>query len=174
VRVFLLLIYALLAVPLRSYAQPLVIMAVIPFGAIGAILGHLVMGWDLVFFSVLGIVALSGVVVNASLVLVHSVNALRAEGRSAVDAVVRAGVLRFRPIVLTSLTTFIGLVPLMFEAAVPARPMIPMAISLGYGVLLTSVVTLVLVPCGYVILGDGSSLWERRRRPSALGLAAEA
>jgi len=163
----LLLIYALLAIPLRSYAQPLVIMSVIPFGAIGAILGHLVMGWDLVFFSVLGIVALSGVVVNASLVLVHSVNARRAEGHAVLEAVVRAGMLRFRPIVLTSLTTFIGLVPLMFEAAVPARPMIPMAISLGYGVLLTSLVTLFLVPCGYVILGDLAMAWARRAEAGA-------
>jgi multidrug efflux pump subunit AcrB len=147
-------------------------MAVIPFGAVGAILGHLVMGWDLVFFSVLGIVALSGVVVNASLVLVHTVNRRRTEGMPYLDAVCSAGVLRFRPIVLTSLTTFIGLVPLMFEAAVPARPMIPMAISLGYGVLLTSVVTLFLVPCGYVILNDLLSLRVRRREPRIRGVAA--
>ncbi|MEM7408724.1 MAG: efflux RND transporter permease subunit [Myxococcota bacterium] len=150
----LLLIYALLAIPLQSYSQPFVIMSVIPFGAVGAILGHLIMGWDLVFFSVLGIMALSGVVVNASLVLVHSVNRRRAEGLHTEDAVRSAGIARFRPIVLTCMTTFIGLVPLMFEAAPPAIPLIPMAISLGYGVLMSAVVTLFLVPAGYLILED--------------------
>ncbi|MFP8879597.1 MAG: efflux RND transporter permease subunit, partial [Myxococcota bacterium] len=150
----LLLIYALLAIPLRSYQQPLIIMSVIPFGAVGAILGHLLMGWELVFFSVLGIVALSGVVVNASLVLVHYVNRRRGEGASVFEAVTSAGVARFRPIVLTSMTTYIGLVPLMFESDIQARMMIPMAISLGYGVLFASVFTLFLVPCLYVILED--------------------
>ncbi len=156
----LLLIYALLAVPLRSYLQPLVIMSVIPFGAVGAILGHLIMGWDIVFFSVLGIVALSGVVVNASLVLVHYINGQREQGRGLVESVQEAGVVRFRPIVLTSLTTFIGLVPLMFEASVAARPFIPMAIALGYGVLCAAIVTLFLVPCGYLILDDLTARWR--------------
>lgn len=150
----LLLIYALLAVPLKSYIQPLIIMSVIPFGAVGAILGHLIMGWDVVFFSVLGIVALSGVVVNASLVLVHYVNGQREKGYGLIESVREAGVVRFRPIFLTSLTTFIGLVPLMFEGAVAARPLVPMAIALGYGVLCAAAVTLFLVPCGYVILHD--------------------
>ena len=122
------------------------------------------MGWDLVFFSVLGIVALSGVVVNASLVLVHSVNRRRAEGVDLIEAVVGAGVTRFRPIVLTSLTTFLGLVPLMFEPAVPARPLVPMSIALGYGVLFASTITLFLVPAAYVILDDLSKLRRRRRR----------
>ncbi|MBW2231880.1 MAG: efflux RND transporter permease subunit, partial [Deltaproteobacteria bacterium] len=150
----LMLIYTLLAIPLKSYAQPLVIMSVIPFGAVGAILGHLIMGWDLVFFSVLGIVALSGVVVNASLVMVHYINTRRDRGLPYLEAVREAGIMRFRPIVLTSLTTYLGLVPLMFEAAVPARPLVPMAIALGYGVLFASTVTLFLVPCGYVIMDD--------------------
>ncbi len=163
-----LLIYALLAVPLRSYLQPLVIMSVIPFGAIGAILGHLVMGWDVVFFSVLGIVALSGVVVNASLVLVHYVNGQLARGHDVVSAVRAAGIVRFRPIVLTSMTTFLGLVPLMFEGAVAARPFIPMAIALGYGVLCAAVVTLFLVPCGYLILDDLTRGRVRRRREPAV------
>ena len=160
----LLLIFCLLAIPLKSYAQPLIIMSVIPFGTVGAIFGHLIMGWDLVFFSVLGIVALSGVVVNASLVLVHSVNRRRAEGVDLIEAVVGAGVTRFRPIVLTSLTTFLGLVPLMFEPAVPARPLVPMSIALGYGVLFASTITLFLVPAAYVILDDLSKLRRRRRR----------
>jgi len=137
---------------------------VIPFGAVGAILGHLIMGWDIVFFSVLGIVALSGVVVNGSLVLVHSINSRRNEGKGLLDAVIDAGTTRFRPIVLTSLTTFLGLVPLMFEPSVPARPLVPMAIALGYGVLFASVVTLFLVPSAYVILDDLVKLTKRPRR----------
>ena len=150
----LLMIYALLAVPLRSYTQPLVIMSVIPFGAVGAVLGHLIMGWDLVFFSVLGIVALSGVVVNASLVLVHYANGQRALGRGTRESLKDAGITRFRPIFLTSVTTFIGLVPLMFEANIAARPLVPMAIALGFGVLCAALVTLFLVPAGYLIMED--------------------
>ncbi|MBW2399997.1 MAG: efflux RND transporter permease subunit [Deltaproteobacteria bacterium] len=107
--------------------------------------------------------ALSGVVVNASLVLVHTINRRRARGVEFLEAVTTAGVLRFRPIVLTSVTTFIGLLPLMFEAAVPARPLIPMAISLGFGVLYASVMTLFLVPCGYVILDDIAAFLGRER-----------
>ena len=160
----LMIIYALLAIPLKSYVQPLVIMSVIPFGAVGAILGHLIMGWDIVFFSVLGIVALSGVVVNASLVMVHYINLRQDRGLAYLDAVREAGVARFRPIVLTSLTTYLGLVPLMFEAAVPARPLIPMAIALGYGVLFASAVTLFLVPCGYVIMDDLLGVLRSRGR----------
>jgi multidrug efflux pump subunit AcrB len=150
----LLLIYALLAIPLHSYTQPFIIMSVIPFGAVGAVIGHLVMGWDVVFFSVLGIVALSGVVVNASLVLVHYVNARRAEGTPYVEAVMRAGVARFRPIVLTSATTFAGLVPLMFIESLQTRMLVPMAISLAFGVLFAAIVTLLLVPCLYIVLED--------------------
>jgi len=150
----LLLIFALLAIPLASYSQPFIIMSVIPFGAVGAIFGHLIMGWDLVFFSVLGIVALSGVVVNGSLVLVHYVNARRAESTPVRDAVVMAGVARFRPIVLTSATTFAGLVPLMFLQDMQTQMLVPMAISLAYGVLFAAIVTLVLVPCLYIILED--------------------
>ncbi len=150
----LLIIYGLLAVPLNSYAQPFIIMSVIPFGAVGAILGHFLMGWDIVFFSILGIVALSGVVVNSSLVLVHTINRRRRDGLDFLEAVRAASIQRFRPIALTSVTTYIGLLPLMFEAAIPARPLIPMAISLGYGVLYASIMTMFLVPCGYVILDD--------------------
>ena len=148
------MIYVLLAIPLRSYLQPLIIMSVIPFGTVGALIGHLVLGWDLVFFSVLGIVALSGVVVNASLVMVHSINSHRERGLPFIEAVRAAATLRFRPIVLTTATTFLGLLPLMFETAVPATPMVPMAISLGFGVLYASIMTLFLVPVGYVILDD--------------------
>ena len=147
-------IFALLAIPLKSYAQPLIIMSVIPFGAIGAIFGHFIMGADLVFFSILGIIALSGVVVNASLVLVLSINRLRDEGVGMVDAVSEAGMMRFRPIVLTSITTFIGLVPLMATANPATFFIIPMAISLSFGVLFATAITLFLVPSLYVIMHD--------------------
>jgi len=157
----LMVIYVLLAIPLRSYLQPFIIMSVIPFGTVGAILGHYLLGWDVVFFSVLGMVALSGVVVNASLVMVHTINTHREKGLPFGEAIRTASILRFRPIVLTTATTFLGLLPLMFETAVPAMPMIPMAISLGFGVLYASIMTLILVPVGYVILDDVIRLTSR-------------
>ncbi len=147
-------IFALLAIPLKSYTQPLIIMSVIPFGAIGAICGHFIMGADLVFFSLLGIIALSGVVVNASLVLVVSINRLQEEGMGMVESVSKAGMMRFRPIILTSVTTFIGLVPLMVTANPATFFVIPMAISLAYGVLFATIITLFLVPSLYLILHD--------------------
>ncbi|GIT20494.1 MAG: hypothetical protein CM1200mP40_01760 [Gammaproteobacteria bacterium] len=150
----LMVIFALLAIPLKSYLQPLVIMSVIPFGAIGAICGHFIMGADLVFFSLLGIIALSGVVINASLVLVVSINRMRAEGVGMVDAVSKAGEMRFRPIVLTSITTFMGLVPLIITANPATFFIIPMAISLAFGVLFATIITLFLVPSLYLILHD--------------------
>ena len=149
-----LIMFALLAVPLKSYIQPLVIMSVIPFGAIGAIFGHFLMDVPLVFFSILGIIALSGVVVNASLVLVITINRLREEGQDVVEAVSNAGMVRFRPIILTSITTFIGLVPLMATANPATFFILPMAISLAYGVLFATVITLFLVPSLYLILHD--------------------
>ncbi len=150
----LVIIYALLAVPLRSYVQPLVIMSVIPFGAVGAIVGHWIMGQLLVFFSMLGIVALSGVVVNSSLVLVDYVNRRRREGVTLMDAVLEAGAVRFRPILLTSVTTFVGLVPLMSTATPATAFVIPMAVSLAFGVLFATVITLFLVPALYSIAED--------------------
>jgi lactate dehydrogenase-like 2-hydroxyacid dehydrogenase len=154
----LVLIYALLAIPLRSYAQPFIIMAVIPFGLVGAIVGHLFMGLfsEITFnmMSVFGVVALSGVVVNASLVLVHYVNGCRERGQELREAVRQAGVARFRPIVLTSLTTFAGLIPLLSERSVSAQFLIPMATSLGFGVLFATLISLFLVPASYVVLDD--------------------
>ena len=150
----LLVMFALLAIPLKSYLQPLIIMSVIPFGAIGAICGHFLMGVDLVFFSLLGIIALSGVVVNASLVLVVSINRLRDEGMGMVNAVSKASEIRFRPIILTSVTTFIGLVPLIFTANPATFFIVPMAISLAFGVLFATLITLFLVPSLYLILHD--------------------
>ena len=169
----LMVIYVLLAIPLRSYLQPLIIMSVIPFGAVGAVLGHFILGWDVVFFSVLGIVALSGVVVNSSLVMVHAINSHREKGLGFIEAVQAAAILRFRPIVLTTATTFIGLLPLMFETAVPAVPIVPMAISLGFGVLYASIMTLFLVPVGYVILDDLIHLRGGMRSGAASGGRSE-
>jgi len=150
----LMIIFALLAIPLKSYMQPLIIMSVIPFGAVGAILGHFIMGADLVFFSMLGIIALSGVVVNSSLVLVVNINRLRAKSYTIERAVISAGIGRFRPIFLTSVTTFTGLVPLMISASPATIFIIPMAISLAWGVLFATVITLFLVPSLYLILHD--------------------
>jgi len=150
----LVIIYGLLAIPLRSYLQPLVIMSVIPFGAVGAITGHYVLGEQLMFFSALGIVALSGVVVNASLVLVDYANRQRREGLDIVEAILVATSVRFRPIVLTSVTTFVGLIPLMSTSTPATAPFLPMAISLAWGVLFATVITLLLVPCLYLMVED--------------------
>ena len=152
--VALVLIYALLAVPLRSYGLPLIIMAVIPFGFVGAIAGHLIMRMNLSMMSIFGVVALSGVVVNSSLVLVHYVNQRRDEGIPLEEAVRAAGVARFRPIALTSLTTFAGLTPLLLEGSVSAQFLIPMATSLAFGVVFASSISLFLVPSLYLIFED--------------------
>ena len=158
------LIYTLLAVPLRSYGQPLIIMAVIPFGLVGAIAGHVLMGLNLSMMSTFGAVALSGVVVNSSLVLVHSVNRKRKEGSGIEEAVCESGAARFRPIVLTSLTTFAGLTPLLFEKSMGAQFVIPMGVSLAFGVLFATMISLFLVPCGYLILEDLRLLLTRRKK----------
>lgn len=167
----LMVIYALLAIPLRSYFQPLVIMSVIPFGAVGAIIGHYIMRWDLVFFSILGIIALSGVVVNASLVLVDYINRRRRKGVDLFEAVTMAGVVRFRPILLTSITTFVGLVPLMATAGQATFFIVPMAISLAFGVLFATVITLFLVPSLYMILEDLLNYWGVNKRNYELELS---
>ena len=160
----LLAIYALLAIPFRSYLQPLLVMAVIPFGVVGGILGHLIMGMPLSIMSYMGMLALCGVVVNDSLVLVDWVNRQRAKGLELVDAVRTSGVARFRAVILTSLTTFFGLVPLIFETSTQAQFLIPMAVSLGYGILFATLVTLVLIPVNYLVLEDLRALPGRLRR----------
>jgi multidrug efflux pump subunit AcrB len=161
--VALLVIFALLAVPLRSYLQPLIIMSVIPFGVVGAVIGHLIMGRTFSFMSVIGIVALSGVVVNASLVLVDYINRRCTEGMTFREAIERAGVARFRPIVLTAITTFLGLTPLMLESSLQAQFLIPMAISLAYGVLFSAFITLLIVPCAYLVIEDLRTLGRTLR-----------
>jgi multidrug efflux pump subunit AcrB len=159
--VTLLVIYTLLAIPLSSYLQPLIIMSAIPFGLVGAAWGHVLLGYEFTMYSILGLVALSGVVVNASLVLVDYVNQRVAAGAGIREAVCDAARARFRPILLTSLTTFAGLSPLMLETSMQARFMIPMAISLAFGVLFASFITLFLVPCSYLLLEDFLGLFRR-------------
>jgi multidrug efflux pump subunit AcrB len=160
----LLVIYALLAIPLQSYLQPLVIMSVIPFGAVGAIMGHYLLGMDLVFFSLLGIVALSGVVVNSSLILVDHINKKRHSGSEFAKVVSLAGSVRFRPIVLTSITTFVGLVPMMADTTISTSLFKPMAVSLGFGILFCTAITLFLIPCLLLVLEDFLDFLKRIRK----------
>ncbi len=166
-------IYALLAIPLRSYLQPLIIMSAIPFGLVGAVWGHWLLGHDFSMFSLIGFVALSGVVVNDSLVLVDYVNRRRGEGADLHEALVDAGRARFRAILLTSLTTFAGLTPLLLETSAQAQMLIPMGISLAFGVVFATLITLLLVPATYMILEDAlgvratSSPAERAEQPAA-------
>ena len=147
-------IFALMAIPFRSYSQPLLIMAAIPFGIVGAVLGHFIMGFDLSILSIFGIVALSGVVVNDSLLLIDYVNRQRRGGEPMVDALMAAGQRRFRPILLTSLTTFFGLMPMILETSVQAQFLIPMAISLAFGIMFATGITLLLIPSLYLVLED--------------------
>ncbi len=154
-------IYILLAIPFKSYTQPLIVMSVIPFGLLGAFVGHFVVGISLSIMSILGMLALTGVVVNDSLVMVDFINRRVKDGMTIEEAVRLAGPARFRAIILTSLTTFVGLVPLIFEQSTQAQFLIPMAVSLGFGVLIATVFTLFLVPVNYMILGDIKGLYRR-------------
>ena len=144
-------IYVLMAVPLKSYLQPLLIMTVIPFGLIGAVIGHMIFGIAMNAISALGFFALTGVVVNDSLILVHYINRRVAEGVAPLAAAVEAGARRFRPILLTSLTTFFGLVPIVLERSMHAQMVIPMAVSLAFGILFATTITLILIPCLYAM-----------------------
>ncbi len=154
-------IYALLAIPFASYLQPLIVMSIIPFGVMGAIVGHFIMGMDLTLLSLMGMLALSGVVVNDSLVLVDYINRHSQTTDKLIKAISNAGSARFRPVLLTSLTTFAGLLPLIFEKSTQAQFLIPMAVSLGFGVLFATFVTLILVPINYMILEDVKKFMKR-------------
>jgi multidrug efflux pump subunit AcrB len=145
------LIYALIAIPLHSYVQPLIIMSVIPFGLIGAVFGHIVMGKAISMFSLFGLIALAGVVVNDSLIMVDFINKALREGVPLRRAVIESGTQRFRAIILTSLTTAAGLMPIMLEKSVQAQYVIPMAISLAFGIIFATIITLFLIPCLYVM-----------------------
>jgi multidrug efflux pump subunit AcrB len=161
--VALLIIYVMLAIPFKSYLQPVIVMVAIPFGIVGAVIGHLIMGYSLSVMSAMGVVALSGVVVNDSLILIEYANSLRIkENLSAFYAIHQAGVRRFRPVMLTTLTTFGGLTPMIMETSFQAKFMIPMAVSLGFGILFATGITLLLVPCLYLLLEDTANLLKKR------------
>ena len=147
-------IYVVLAMPLKSYLQPLLVMSVIPFGLVGVVVGHLVLGMQFSIMSMIGFVALAGVVLNESLVLVEFANRYRREGHGVVEAAEKAGEARFTAILLTSVTSFIGLLPMIMETSLQARFLIPCAISLAFGGLFNLVNTLVLVPCFYAVSED--------------------
>ena len=157
----LLAIYALLAIPFKSYSQPLIVMISIPFGIIGAIIGHLLLGYEMTMMGVIGMLALSGVVVNDALILISFANERRKHHNNTHDAVVSAGIQRFRPILLTTLTTFGGLMPMMLETSRQAKFLIPMAISLGFGILFATLITLILVPSLYMVIDDCGRLKQK-------------
>jgi multidrug efflux pump subunit AcrB len=152
-------IFVILGFVFRSYIQPLIIMSAIPFGIVGAVIGHLLLGFNFSVISIMGIAALSGVVINDSLVLMDYANRMRREGKGVPEAIASAGARRFRPVILTTLTTFLGLSPMIFETSPQARMMIPMAISLGFGELFSTMIILLLVPCLYLIVEDLKGLW---------------
>ncbi|MBH0021946.1 efflux RND transporter permease subunit [Pseudoalteromonas sp. SWXJ133] len=173
------LVYILLAVPLKSYAQPLIVMSVIPFSLTGAIWGHYWFGLDITLMSGFGIIAAAGVVINDSLVMTDYVNQARKTGVSIKNAVIDAGCARFRPILLTSITTFAGVLPIMFETSLQAKFVIPMAVALGFAVMFATLITLILVPCLYIILSDIGKVFTRilggirtvfKRRPQKVSL----
>ncbi len=145
------LIYALLAIPFKSFGQPFVVMSIIPLAIVGAIIGHYLMGLAFSMLSIMGMLGLTGIVVNDSLVLVDYINQKRKEGMPLMDAVLTAGETRFRPVMLTSLTTFVGLLPLMLNQSTQAQALIPMAVSLGFGILFATVITLVITPVNYLV-----------------------
>lgn len=156
-------IYSLLAIAFRSYTQPLIVMMAIPFGVVGAVIGHLILGHDLSLVSLMGVIALSGVVVNDSLVMIDYANKHRGQ-LSALEMIRQAGVRRFRPILLTTLTTFGGLAPIIFERSDQANQLIPMAVSLGFGIVFATAIILVLVPCLYVVFEDIEGLFKEGAR----------
>lgn len=155
------LVYILLAVPLKSYSQPLIVMSVIPFSLTGAIWGHYWFGLDISLMSGFGLIAAAGVVINDSLVMTDYVNQVRRNGVSIKDAVIEAGCARFRAILLTSITTFAGVLPIMFETSLQAKFVTPMAVALGFAVMFATLITLILVPCLYIILTDIGALFKR-------------
>ncbi|MFO8058271.1 MAG: efflux RND transporter permease subunit [bacterium] len=160
----LIVIFVLLGFVFRSYIQPLIIMSAIPFGVVGALIGHIIMGYNFSIISLMGIAALSGVVINDSLLLIDFANERRREGASIFEAAAEAGHLRFRPVILTTFTTFLGLSPMIFETSMQARMMIPMAISLGFGLLFSTMIILVLVPCFYLIVEDLKKLFTLKHK----------
>ena len=169
--------FALMAIPLKSYIQPIIILSAVPFGMVGAIWGHALLGMSLSFLSMCGMVALAGVVVNDGLVLVNFINKYVGQSHTLQEAARISGQVRFRPILLTSLTTAAGVTPLMLEKSMQAQFLVPMAVALAFGVLFATVVTLVLVPSLYLILEDirGCANWLLRGpAPHSAGILSEA
>jgi multidrug efflux pump subunit AcrB len=160
----LLALYAMLAIPFKSLLQPIFVMLAIPFAVIGALVGHILLGVTPSYLSVFGMLALAGVAVNDSIVLMDYINQRRAEGRTLREAALEAGARRFRPILLTSGTTFAGLAPLMAAKSLQAQFLIPMAISLGFGILFGTAITLLLVPCALLLSEDLGRQFARFRR----------
>jgi multidrug efflux pump subunit AcrB/outer membrane scaffolding protein for murein synthesis (MipA/OmpV family)/uncharacterized protein (DUF2141 family) len=165
--VVLLIIFAMIATQLRSYIQPLAILVAIPLGVAGAVLGHFVLGFALSFISIFGIVALAGVAVNASVVLVDLYNQYRRDGRTAIQAAAESAARRFRPVLLTTLTTALGLAPLLFEKSPQAQFLIPMAVSLGFGIVISGFMVLFVTPAVAVIIDD----WRARASSRQSGKA---
>jgi multidrug efflux pump subunit AcrB len=168
-----LVMFGMLAIPFRSYIQPMIVMTAIPFGLIGALIGHVLLGFEFSMISVMGIIALTGVVVNDAIVLIDAANEFRRNGMSPLEAIYAAGVRRFRPILLTSSTTFFGLTPMIFEQSVQARFLVPMAVSLGFGVAFATSITLVLIPTVYMVFDDiGRALGRGRDEDTERGAGA--
>jgi len=161
-------IFGLIAIAFRSYIQPALVMSAVPFGLLGAVVGHLVFGVTMSMFSFMGVVAAAGVVINDNLVLIDRINQLRDQHGEIGRAVIEAAVSRFRPILLTSVTTFVGLLPIMLERSSQSEYLKPMTLSLGFGVFFASFVTLIMVPCLYLIVEDGRSKIANFRGRKAL------
>ena len=161
----LLAIYALLAIPFKSFSQPFIVMSIIPLAIVGAIIGHVIMGLSFSMLSVMGILALTGIVVNDSLVLVDYINKQRERGEEVLSAVLTAGEVRFRPVMLTSLTTFVGLLPLMTTSDTQSQALVPMAVSLGFGIIFATLITLVIIPVNYLIFHH-IGLWWNKEDPA--------
>jgi len=161
----LLAIYALLAIPFKSFSQPFIVMSIIPLAIIGAIIGHLLLGLSFSMLSVMGILALTGIVVNDSLVLVDYINQQRAKGVPIMEAVLNSGEVRFRPVMLTSLTTFVGLLPLMITSDTQSQALVPMAVSLGFGIIFATIITLIIVPVNYLIFHRIGLWWNKPDKP---------
>ena len=160
-----LIVLAIMAVAFKSYWQPFLIFTAVPFGFMGAVVGHMILGREISMMSFLGFFACSGVVVNDNLVLLDRINQLRAQGESVYDSVVQAGRDRFRAIILTSVTTFVGLVPILFETSTQAQFLVPMVISLAFGVLLATTVTLILVPSLFMLAERAKARFRSEESP---------
>ena len=164
-------IYALLAIPFKSFSQPFIVMSIIPLAIVGSIIGHLIMNLAFSMLSVMGVLALTGIVVNDSLVLVDYINKQRARGEAILSAVLTAGEVRFRPVMLTSLTTFVGLLPLMATTDTQSQALVPMAVSLGFGILFATMITLIIIPVNYLVFHEIGLWWNKEDNNKKLGSA---